>query len=214
MSAGFFFLRSSRGADADEGAAAAAPAGFRLAPAPLAKDAKGFRPGPPRVVMGPRERGLKEMESADIVWNGGGTTTDGSRRKDRKNDRRLGAFSSSISLTLFFSCEEQKETERERERAIPLSQRSALALNRSRPTREAHQARRALLAAATPKCARPRPRPPRRRAGERKAARNATPTPPLPPRTVSYWAPSPRPLAAPFRPQRRRPGPPPTRRAE
>ena len=115
MSAGFFFLRSSRGADADEGAAAAAPAGFRLAPAPLAKDAKGFRPGPPRVVMGPRERGLKEMESADIVWNGGGTTTDGSRRKDRKNDRRLGAFSSSISLTLFFSCEEQKETERERE---------------------------------------------------------------------------------------------------
>ena len=68
MSAGFFFFRSSRGAADDEGAAAAAPAGFRLAPAPLAKDAKGFRAGPPREVMvGPRERGLKEMESADIV---------------------------------------------------------------------------------------------------------------------------------------------------
>lgn len=72
MSAGFFFLRSSRGADADEGAAAAAPAGFRLAPAPLAKDANGLRPGwgPPSEVMGPRDRGLKEIESAeDIVVN-------------------------------------------------------------------------------------------------------------------------------------------------
>ena len=46
MSAGFFFLRSSRGADVDdEGAAAAAPAGFRLAPAPLAKDANGLPQG-------------------------------------------------------------------------------------------------------------------------------------------------------------------------
>ena len=85
MSAGFFFLRSSRGADdADEGAAAAAPAGFRLAPAPLAKDAKGLRPGwgPPREVMGPRDRGLKEMESADISLIGK-TMTDGAEGKKK-----------------------------------------------------------------------------------------------------------------------------------
>jgi len=134
-------LRSSRGADADEGAAAAAPAGFRLAPAPLAKDAKGFRPGPPRVVMGPRERGLKEMESADIVWNGGGTTTDGSRRKDRKNDRRLGAFSSSISLTLFFpakSKKRQREREREREREQFLSRNALLSLSTAPAQRAKH----------------------------------------------------------------------------
>lgn len=66
MSAGFFFFRSSRGADV-EGATAAAPAGLRPAPAPLANEANGLRPWGPARVMGPRESGLREMEESAIV---------------------------------------------------------------------------------------------------------------------------------------------------
>ena len=124
MSAGFFFLRSSRGAEveADDDdevpAAAAAPAGLRLAPAPLAKDAKGLRPaGPPREVMvGPRESGRKEMESADIVRRG--TTTD---RVNEEREKMIGAEQQARAqktFLCFLSCEE-RERERERDRAKP-----------------------------------------------------------------------------------------------
>jgi hypothetical protein len=48
----------------------------------------------------------------------------------------LGAFSSSISLTLFFSCEEQKETERGREQF--LSRNALLSLSTAPAQRAKH----------------------------------------------------------------------------